>query len=338
MSVQFLLADLVAAAGSARARSERTHTAPRVPQPTWVLCAALLLCGAILVSASTTTDAEWWRLYFSRLGMMGDFSSLAFNGGLVVSGAIIACSALLLRMRLRALASVSARMRWAARLMPKAIVGLGVSLLAIGAFPLSVDPIAHEQATNGAVLSFAALLLTHRMLLWQLSAALKRATLISAVTMIVALVALKAEIISLTVFEAIAFAAILCWVHSLEGLVRERSTEARSAAPASTPVPALAAAPAQPSLPVALGADGPRMAAALALSAWMPQPELEREVHLSGDREQPPRSMVATKERGDALMIRRREPGVPLPEEWVTAMVLRYIAVQRRKILVDRAE
>lgn len=192
----------------------------RVPRLTWVLCAGLLLCGSILVSAATTTDSNWWHLYFSRLGMMGDFSSLAFNGGLILSGTIIAGSSWVLRMRLRELTPQSRRVRAAARLMPQAITGLGVSLLSIGVFPLSVDPVAHEWATNGAVLAFAVLLLAHRLLLWQLSTGLQRSTVISAVTLISSLVAVKTGVISLTLFEAIVFAIILCWVHQLEHMVR----------------------------------------------------------------------------------------------------------------------
>lgn len=223
MTAQALLTVPVLGMGFTRPRPSRAaEGADRaVPRLTWILCAGLLLCGSILVSAATTTDADWWRLYFSRLGMMGDFSSLAFNGGLIVSGAIIAGSSWVLRVRLRDLADTdSLRLRLATVFMPQAIVGLGVSLLAIGVFPLSVDPVAHEWATNGAVLSFALLLLSHRVLLWQLSATLQRASVVSAVVLICAVVALKLEAVSLTVFEAIAFAVILCWVHQLEHLVR----------------------------------------------------------------------------------------------------------------------
>lgn len=203
-------------------RGDRSGRA--VPRLTWVLCAGLLLCGSILVSAATTTDAEWWHLYFSRLGMRGDFSSLMFNSGLFLSGAIIAGSSWVLRVRLRELAPATARVRLATAIMPQAVTGLGVSLLAIGLFPLSVDPVAHEWATNGAVLSFALLLLAHRALLWHLSAPLRRATVVNAIVMIWALAAVKAEAISLTVFEAIVFAVILCWVHQLERVVRASSS------------------------------------------------------------------------------------------------------------------
>lgn len=217
MTAQTLRAEPVIVLGGAPVREQDdADIVDRVPRLTWVLCAALLLCGCILVSMTTTTDPDWWHLYFSRLGMMGDFSSFAFNGGLVASGAIIAGSSWMLRIRLTGVMPFALRSRIAMRVMPPAIAGLGISLLAIGAYPLSVDPIAHERATNGAVLSFAVLLLSHRVLLWQLEGALRRATMISAVTMIVALAALKAEVISLTVFEAIAFAIILWWVHLLE--------------------------------------------------------------------------------------------------------------------------
>lgn len=218
----------------------RRHIGPTGPpdravsRVTWVLCAGLLLCGSIVVSAATTTDAGWWHLYFSRLGMMGDFSSLTFNAGLFLSGAIIACSSWVLRMRLRDLAPPTRRLRMATRLMPQAITGLGLSLLAIGVFPLSVDPVAHEWATNGAVLSFAVLLLAHRALVWHVAAGLQRATVVSAIVMLWALASVKTDAISLIVFEAIVFAVILCWVHRLEHVVRAAAAPRREAVQAGS--------------------------------------------------------------------------------------------------------
>lgn len=226
MTAQALLTIPVLDVGTARVRPGQCGVAiERVPRPTWVLCAGLLLCGSILVSAVTTTDTDWWHLYFSRLGMRGDFSSLAFNSGLFFSGAIIAGSSCVLRMRLRDLGSAATRVRMATAIVPQAVTGLGVSLLAIGLFPLSVDPTAHEWATNGAVLSFTVLLIAHRALLWQLSASLRRATLLNAIVMIWALAAVKAEAISLTVFEVVVFAVILCWVHRFEHVMRSGATD-----------------------------------------------------------------------------------------------------------------
>lgn len=241
--------------------------AGRVPKLTWVLCAALLLCGCILVSAATTTDADWWHLYFSRLGMMGDFSSFAFNGGLIASGAIIACSAWMLRVRLTDVMPHLVRGRIAMRVMPPAIAGLGISLLAIGAYPLSVDPAAHERATNGAVLSFAFLLLSHRLLLWQLAPALRRASITSAVVMVVSLVALKTEVISLTIFEAIAFAVILWWVHLLEQIAHRHASRMSTASESG-----VAAAPvAAGRISVRRNHSDHDRAAALALATTMPR-------------------------------------------------------------------
>ena len=39
------------------------------------LTAGMILCAGILAATLTTTDPEWWELYFSRLGMTDDLSA-----------------------------------------------------------------------------------------------------------------------------------------------------------------------------------------------------------------------------------------------------------------------
>lgn len=196
----------------------------------WVLFGAMLLCAATLVSALSTTDQNWWRLYFSRLGVFGDASSLIFNGGLIGSGLIIACSALSLRPRLTAVHAgdglIGVRPAWA---MSAAIAGLGVSLAGIGWFPLSVSQFAHDRATNGVVLSFAILLILHRAAMWRECALLRIMTVVAASSVLVGMGLLTAGWISLTVFEGIAFGAMLGWVHSFERLVMHRRGVPREA-------------------------------------------------------------------------------------------------------------
>ncbi|MFC4137452.1 MULTISPECIES: DUF998 domain-containing protein [unclassified Microbacterium] len=191
----------------------------RAPRPTWVLCAAVLLCLSIAMSAAGTPDHGWWRLYFSRLGMTGDLSSGFFNGGLIVSGMIIAASAVPLRAVLTASATLTGRIP---ALLSLAVAGLGASLSGIGLFPLSVDPLAHDRATNGVVLSFAILLIVHRVGLWQVSRTLRIATLIVAPAILVGMGLLIVGWITLTVFEIVAFGAILAWVHLFERAVGVR--------------------------------------------------------------------------------------------------------------------
>ncbi|UJP10717.1 DUF998 domain-containing protein [Microbacterium sp. KUDC0406] len=190
-----------------------------------MLCAAILLCIAIVVAALTTTDPGWWHLYFSRLGMMGDLSSTFFNGGLIVSGLVIAASAVPLRAALSAAAVVSARI---ATLLTLSVAGLGASLAGIGLFPLSDDPLAHERATNGVVLSFACLLIVHRVGLWRRSRTLRIATVVAAPAILIGMGLLIAEWITLTVFEMLAFGVILAWVHLFERAVGRRTLEMRN--------------------------------------------------------------------------------------------------------------
>ncbi|MFE6733177.1 DUF998 domain-containing protein [Microbacterium sp. NPDC057650] len=203
----------------------------RAPRLTWVLGAATLLCAAIAVSAATTSDHGWWRLYFSRLGMTDDLSSGFFNGGLVLSGLIIAASAVPLRAALGTVTALRGRAPVLRGRIPAllslAVAGLGASLSSIGLFPLSVDPLAHERATNGVVLSFAVLLIAHRVGLWRRSRMLRIATLVAAPAMLVGMGLLVAGWISLTVFEILAFGMILTWVHLFERVMCRRGHRMR---------------------------------------------------------------------------------------------------------------
>ncbi|MFE6994355.1 DUF998 domain-containing protein [Microbacterium sp. NPDC057659] len=196
----------------------------RVPRPTRVLTAALLLCAAIAVSAATTSDHGWWHFYFSRLGMTGDLSSGFFNGGLVLSGLIIAASAMPVHAALTMSATLAGRLP---ALLSFAVAGLGASLSGIGLFPLSTDPVAHERATNGVVLSFAVLLIVHRAGLWRRSRMLRIATLVAAPVMLVGMGLLITGCISLTVFEILAFGMILTWVHLFERVMCRRGHRMR---------------------------------------------------------------------------------------------------------------
>lgn len=179
--------------------------------------AATLLCAGIIAATVTTTDPRWWELYFSRLGMTDDFSAVLFNAGVIAAGAMITVSSVMMRLWLmRSLSVDDVRQRHGARVVPLFVALLGLSLTGIGVFPLSLDKVVHDTAANGMLLSFAALLIVHRMFLRSLSRALNILAIVAGSSMIVAMGAMAAGLINLTVFEAIGFSAILTWVHLLE--------------------------------------------------------------------------------------------------------------------------
>lgn len=185
------------------------------------LTAGMILCAGILAATLTTTDPEWWELYFSRLGMTDDLSATLFNGGLIAAGVVITASAAMMRIWLISTPMIAEpKHRHAARAVPFFVATLGISLGAIGVFPLSVDKAAHDNASMCMLASFACLLIVHRMFLRQLSLRLTRLAAIAGVTMVGSMAAMTLGWINLTLFEAIGFTVILTWVHLLEAQLR----------------------------------------------------------------------------------------------------------------------
>lgn len=198
------------------------HGHRRVP---FVTLAAGVLCASIIAAAATTSDPGWWLSCFSELGATGDASSVFFNGGVMLAGLAIALSALPIWRGLRGASAAGSRGSGAdAALMPLLIAGLGLSLILIGALPLSFDVFAHERAANGALASSAGLLLLHRRHLRGLSRTLDRIALGAVVVLALGMAGLIAGVLTLTVFEALAFGAVITWLHAVEMRMRRIPT------------------------------------------------------------------------------------------------------------------
>lgn len=198
------------------------HRHRRVP---FVVIAAVVLCASIVAAAVTTVNPTWWLSCFSELGATQDVSSLFFNGGVALAGVVIALSALPVLRGMRAVAAAGSRARSAdAPLLPLLIGGLGLSLILIGLLPLSFDVFAHERAANGALASSAGLLLMHRRHLRGLSRTLDRIAIGAVVVLAVGMAGLIGGVLSLTVFEAMAFGSVITWLHALETRMRRVPT------------------------------------------------------------------------------------------------------------------
>ena len=194
------------------------HCPRRIP---FVLTASGVLCASITTAALTTADPRWWLSCFSRLGAMNDVSSAFFDGGLVLTGAVIAVSAWPVLHGLRAASSAGFRARRTIpTLVPLLIIALGISLILIGVFPLSMNVFAHERAANAALASSAGLLFAHRLHLRGLSRTLDRIANAAVVVLVIGMTALIAGAITLTVFEAFAFGSVITWLHALEVLAK----------------------------------------------------------------------------------------------------------------------
>ncbi|GAA4491243.1 DUF998 domain-containing protein [Microbacterium panaciterrae] len=194
------------------------HSYRRIP---FVLTAAGVLCTSIAAAALTTSDSLWWLSCFSRLGATGDASSAVFNSGVIAAGALIGLSAVPVAIGLRGSSSAVFRAhRSVSSVVPLLIAALGVSLILIGLLPLSLSVFAHERAANGALASSAALLLVHRTLLRGLSKLLDRLAVGTIVVLVLGMAGLITGVLTLTVFEALAFGSVISWLHVLEMRVR----------------------------------------------------------------------------------------------------------------------
>ena len=190
------------------------HWHRRVP---FVLTAAGVLCASISAAALTTPDSLWWLSCFSRLGATDDESSMFFNGGIALAGAVIGLSAVPVMRGLRGASAAGFRGTGAAAtLVPLLIATLGLSLILIGMLPLSFNVFAHERAANGALASSAGLLLLHRRYLRGLSRNLDRIAMGAVVILALGMAGLIAGVLTLTVFEGLAFGSVITWLHALE--------------------------------------------------------------------------------------------------------------------------
>jgi hypothetical membrane protein len=202
----------------------------RVVRPS-AMAGAVILCTAILLAALGTVDPLWWHLHFSRLGTFADASGYTFNGGVILSGLVIAAGAVPLAVHL-ASAQAAGRITdaRAARMMPPLLVTLGLCLALIGVIPLTLNEFLHDRAANGVLLSFLGLVIVSRRTLPQLPKFLGRYAICAVILLVVGMAVMISGIINLAAFEVLAFGSVLSWVHLLERSVR--SLDVRLPAPA----------------------------------------------------------------------------------------------------------
>jgi len=193
------------------------------------MAGAVILCAAILIAALSTVDPLWWHLHFSRLGMFADASGYTFNGGVVMSGLVIAAGSVPLAVHLAGSVAAGrvADMR-AARMLPPLLVALGLSLALIGVVPLTLNEFLHDRAANGVLLSFLGLVIVSRRTMPELPAFLGRYAIATVIVLAVGIGLMVSGIINLAAFEVLAFGGVLSWVHLLERSVRTLAAEAKA--------------------------------------------------------------------------------------------------------------
>lgn len=179
--------------------------APRV-----ALLAAVVLVAGIAFSIATTTDASWWRLYFSQLGIYDDLSAHAFNGAVIGTGALVCVFAARTR-RSRVLHG-----RRSDAVIRGCIASMGVHLAVVGIVPVDTWVWLHDRAASGVTASFALALVV------ALSRArgrgcdglarLTRCSAIGVAALAVTVPLFVAGIVNLTVLELVGFAAMISWL------------------------------------------------------------------------------------------------------------------------------
>lgn len=178
-----------------------------------VIAAAAVLTIGSLISILTTPDPLWWHLHFSQLGTFSAFSGYAFNATIVAASAMLVLFAVRLRLEMvRHAGSPALSHRRAPHVVPGLVALIGIHLSLVGFAPLNVNLFVHERGSSGAVLSFAALLVSSRWLLKGMHRRVARATRRVLVALGVFGTLFATGVINLAAFEFIVFALMFAWL------------------------------------------------------------------------------------------------------------------------------
>lgn len=191
---------------------------------------AIFMTGGIVVAMLTTTDAEWWKLHFSELGVGAGFSGIVFNATLIVGGLLLASLATLIAPALRTWADAAPPSRTRnVRLVGWAFVVIGSCLAGVGLVPVNVSLLAHNTFATGMAVVFGGLLIGLR---WLLDGFARTFLFFSDIALIA--IAVSAVLfwpvayLNLAAFELVAAGIIFVWL-----IIFLRHVEA--AAPSSNP-------------------------------------------------------------------------------------------------------
>ncbi|MET2011665.1 DUF998 domain-containing protein [Microbacterium chocolatum] len=166
-----------------------------------------------LTAMVTSPDPRWWEIHFSQLGTFGDFSSLLFNGTLIVGGLLVTSFAVYLAADIRALAdSGELRSPRGERLVPTFFVIMGLMLAGVGLVPVDVSLLIHNLCASGMAVMFLALLVGGPWLLRGMPRTYFVASWTFLGAMVVSTVLFAVGFFGLTAFEIVVFALIFGWI------------------------------------------------------------------------------------------------------------------------------
>lgn len=175
---------------------------------------ALLLAAGCLASMSMTTTGAWWTLNFSTLGTSNDLAAAWFNFGLILSG--LAMAAMSGRLAGGLERQEHGARRGAVATVRVLIAVIGVSLAGVGVVPIDTHEVVHNVFACLAAAAFALLASFTPVLVRRLP---RRLTAVSRAALAIEVVAYVAYegtgLVSLTVFEIVAFALVFVWLIAL---------------------------------------------------------------------------------------------------------------------------
>lgn len=175
---------------------------------------AMLLAAGCLASMSMTTTGAWWVLNFSTLGTSDDLAAVFFNLALILSGLAMAAMS-------GPLASGIERREYDARrgavVTARVLIAvIGLSLAGVGLVPIDTDELLHNVFACAAAAAFALLASLTPVLVRRMPRTLvftSRASLALEVSAFV--IYDRLGLVSLTVFEIVAFALVFVWLITL---------------------------------------------------------------------------------------------------------------------------
>jgi hypothetical protein len=175
---------------------------------------AMLLAAGCLASMSMTTTGAWWALNFSTLGTSDDLAAVFFNLALILSGFAMAA------MSGRLASGIDRRehdtRRGAVPTVRVLIAVIGVSLAGVGLVPIDTDEVLHNVFACAAAAAFALLASLTPVLVRRVPRTLaltSRGALALEVSAYV--IYDRLGLVSLTVFEIVAFALVFVWLITL---------------------------------------------------------------------------------------------------------------------------
>lgn len=197
-----------------------------------ILLSMTVLSTSVVISALTTQDRMWWTQAFSRLGVFGDFSSLAFNGGLIVAGTASSAFAVRLWLDLFRLRARGVRRR-AAVVIPALCVFASVGIMMVGLVPENTIKPLHDAAAMMMTAAFAGLMSTAPRMLRVVFARIRTFTIVCAVVFVAFVGLLVAEVVTLALMELVMFGLFFAWLATLSHTVH---AEVVAPAPAAAAV------------------------------------------------------------------------------------------------------